>query len=72
MSLSSCQGIIFNFFSDTLLLLCLVLQFRERVICEATKEFSSENKLGAGGFGEVYKGYLNGTFVAVKRLSIVF
>ncbi|KAK9706477.1 hypothetical protein RND81_07G128100 [Saponaria officinalis] len=36
----------------------------------ATKEFSSENKLGEGGFGAVYKGTLeNGDQIAIKRLS---
>ncbi|MQM13022.1 hypothetical protein Taro_045944 [Colocasia esculenta] len=35
-----------------------------------TSNFSSENKLGQGGFGPVYKGgFLNGQEVAVKRLS---
>ncbi|KAF8033796.1 hypothetical protein BT93_C0146 [Corymbia citriodora subsp. variegata] len=36
----------------------------------ATNDFSSENKLGEGGFGPVYKGKLpKGQYVAVKRLS---
>ncbi|XP_024629382.1 G-type lectin S-receptor-like serine/threonine-protein kinase At1g67520 isoform X3 [Medicago truncatula] len=36
----------------------------------ATNDFSSENKLGQGGFGSVFKGILpSGQEVAVKRLS---
>ncbi|GLT75620.1 hypothetical protein SLA2020_473280 [Shorea laevis] len=36
----------------------------------ATNDFSSEKKLGQGGFGPVYKGKLpNGQDIAVKRLS---
>lgn len=43
-------------------------QFKELQI--ATKNFSSKNILGKGGFGNVYKGYLqDGTVVAVKRLK---
>ncbi|KAA8532801.1 hypothetical protein F0562_033071 [Nyssa sinensis] len=42
--------------------------FRELQI--ATNNFSSKNILGKGGFGNVYKGYLqDGTVVAVKRLK---
>lgn len=37
----------------------------------ATNNFSSERKLGEGGFGAVYKGYINelDTTIAVKRIS---
>ncbi|KAJ0965458.1 hypothetical protein J5N97_026596 [Dioscorea zingiberensis] len=42
--------------------------FRELQI--ATDNFSSKNILGKGGFGNVYKGFLqDGTMVAVKRLK---
>ncbi|KAF2583912.1 hypothetical protein F2Q70_00034932 [Brassica cretica] len=46
------------------------LQFEFKAIEAATSNFHNTNKLGHGGFGEVYKGTLpNGTYVAVKRLS---
>ncbi|MFS7905203.1 putative protein kinase RLK-Pelle-DLSV family [Helianthus anomalus] len=46
------------------------LQFEFGTIEEATNNFSIENKVGEGGFGEVYKGILaNGQEIAVKRLS---
>ncbi|KAL2327850.1 hypothetical protein Fmac_021277 [Flemingia macrophylla] len=40
------------------------------IIACATNDFSSDNKLGQGGFGPVYKGTLpDGQNIAVKRLS---
>lgn len=46
------------------------IQFDFETIKIATSDFSSENKLGQGGFGAVYKGKLaNGQCIAVKRLA---
>ncbi|KAG5388938.1 hypothetical protein IGI04_030479 [Brassica rapa subsp. trilocularis] len=46
------------------------LQIDYRSIQTATADFSENNKIGQGGFGEVYKGtLLDGTDVAVKKLS---
>ncbi|KAJ4905815.1 putative cysteine-rich receptor-like protein kinase 32 [Raphanus sativus] len=46
------------------------LQIDFKTIEAATDQFLETNKVGQGGFGEVYKGTLpNGTEVAVKRLS---
>ncbi|XP_022720578.1 cysteine-rich receptor-like protein kinase 10 isoform X2 [Durio zibethinus] len=46
------------------------LQYDFRTMQVATNYFSDRNKLGQGGFGEVYKGTLpNGQEIAVKRLS---
>ncbi|KAI3452152.1 hypothetical protein Pfo_008817 [Paulownia fortunei] len=45
-------------------------RFHLRELQLATNNFSSKNILGKGGFGNVYKGYLqDGTAVAVKRLK---
>ncbi|RDX73416.1 Cysteine-rich receptor-like protein kinase 10, partial [Mucuna pruriens] len=46
------------------------LQFDLATIKVATNNFSQENKIGKGGFGEVYKGiFSDGRQIAVKRLS---
>ncbi|XP_028773633.1 probable LRR receptor-like serine/threonine-protein kinase At2g23950 [Neltuma alba] len=46
--------------------------FTFRQLQHATDNFSSKNILGAGGFGNVYRGKLgDGTLVAVKRLKDV-
>ncbi|KAF2583911.1 hypothetical protein F2Q70_00034931 [Brassica cretica] len=46
------------------------LQFDFKAIEAATDKFSESNKLGQGGFGQVYKGtFPSGIQVAVKRLS---
>ncbi|XP_015879272.3 cold-responsive protein kinase 1-like [Ziziphus jujuba] len=47
------------------------LNYHYKDLKSATKNFSEENKLGEGGFGDVYKGTLrNGKIVAVKKLAI--
>ncbi|KAI3897516.1 hypothetical protein MKW92_029647, partial [Papaver armeniacum] len=44
--------------------------FTLRQIKAATNNFAAENKIGEGGFGPVYKGFLlDGTIIAVKQLS---
>ncbi|XP_020873482.1 cysteine-rich receptor-like protein kinase 7 [Arabidopsis lyrata subsp. lyrata] len=46
------------------------LQLDYGAIQAATNDYSEDNKIGRGGFGDVYKGtFSNGTEVAVKRLS---
>ncbi|WCJ25095.1 Cysteine-rich receptor-like protein kinase 2 [Euphorbia peplus] len=47
------------------------MKYRYSDLKSATKNFKEENKLGEGGFGEVFKGTLkNGKIVAVKKLSV--
>ena len=46
-------------------------EFTEEDIKKATETFSESRKLGGGGFGLVYRGCINGTSVAVKKLTKV-
>ncbi|KAL0301121.1 UNVERIFIED_CONTAM: G-type lectin S-receptor-like serine/threonine-protein kinase SD1-1 [Sesamum radiatum] len=43
--------------------------FKWTTIVAATNNFSSENMIGEGGFGPVYRGNLSAEEIAVKRLS---
>ncbi|XP_045815187.1 putative receptor-like protein kinase At4g00960 [Trifolium pratense] len=46
------------------------LQFNLATLEAATNQFSFQNKIGSGGFGQVYKGVLlDGRHIAVKKLS---
>ncbi|XVF14714.1 hypothetical protein REPUB_Repub09cG0085400 [Reevesia pubescens] len=48
------------------------VNYKYKDLSAATKNFSEENKLGEGGFGDVYKGALkNGKIVAIKKLAIM-
>lgn len=40
-----------------------------QVLRKVTNDFSPQNELGRGGFGTVYKGELEGTKIAVKRMK---
>ncbi|CAM8977226.1 unnamed protein product [Rhodiola kirilowii] len=46
-------------------------KFSYKELARATKDFSEDEKLGEGGFGGVYKGFLreSETYIAVKRIA---
>ncbi|KAI9110458.1 hypothetical protein K1719_018618 [Acacia pycnantha] len=46
-------------------------KFPHKQLVKATDNFTQENKLGAGGFGGVYKGFIEelNSFVAIKKIS---
>ncbi|CAH9127658.1 unnamed protein product [Cuscuta epithymum] len=47
------------------------INYRYKDLKAATKNFNEENKIGEGGFGDVYKGILkNGKIVAIKKLAV--
>ncbi|GLJ32489.1 hypothetical protein SUGI_0653520 [Cryptomeria japonica] len=47
------------------------VDFDYKILRKATNNFGPENKIGEGGFGQVYKGTLkNGKIVAVKKLTL--
>ncbi|CAO2146671.1 unnamed protein product, partial [Urochloa humidicola] len=44
------------------------LSLKLQLLQAITNNFSKENLIGRGGYGEVYKGVLEDSFVAVKKL----
>ena len=49
----------------------IVQEFTEDDLKIATNNFSAVRRLGDGGFGTVYRGYMNGTNLAIKKLTEV-
>lgn len=47
------------------------MEFGETDLSKATNNFSIQERIGEGGFGCVYKGYMYGTTVAVKIMKEV-
>lgn len=48
-----------------------VRKFSESEIMRATDNLDSSRKLGQGGFGLVYLGFISGTKVAIKKFTEV-
>lgn len=47
------------------------MQFTAKDIIQATENFADSRKLGNGGFGVVFKGWINSSHVAIKKLTEV-
>lgn len=47
------------------------MTFRQKELQEATQDFSKKHMVGKGGFGQVYRGRVRCSDVAIKVLSAV-
>ena len=66
-----CDYVVATLKINCFLWLCLERKFFFKDLVHATSKFSEQEKLGEGGFGTVYRGFLRelNSYVAVKRVS---